>query len=1581
MNSHLHRIVFNAARGQRMVVAETAPSHSSHGASPGPRRRNCRASLARASLAAGVLTAVSLALLAPLSAQAQIRADKSAPAHQQPILLQTANGVPLVNIRTPSAAGVSRNSFSQFDVQNNGAILNNVRSNAARTQIGGWVQANPFLNGGAARVIINEVNSSNPSYLKGPVEVAGQRAEVIIANPSGIRVNGGSFINAAGVTLTTGTPVMNNGNLESFRVQQGMVHVEGLGLETGTADYTRILARAMEVNAGLWAKNLTVVTGANDVKALASGADATATQIAGTGAAPNYMLDVAAIGGMYSGHIYLVGTEAGLGVNNRGTIAAQEGGWVLRADGWLVNAGKAQAKGDLTVDVTGAISNTGPGAVISSQGNAALTSGTNLSNTGGATVAATGTLDVTATGALTNTGSTVAANSAVRITAAGINNTAGTLASVQSNLNVNAGTQALDNTLGTISAGQGATVGSGALNTDQGLIQAGTTLDVNTHGQVLTNTNSGSAGIVAAGAATLITGDLNNAAGYLGTGGELTVAVNPDTGQITNTAGGQIVSESELNLTAAGVNNQGGNVQALGNIGVTAATINNAASTIEANGDVTLTATGALDNSGGTLSAGQSLTVQDTAASRTLAIINTGGTARSGVNTKQTGSDVLAPAGDIDIAAKNVQITEARETSTTVIEQKFSQSGLTLQITSPVISAVQTAQAMAKAASDTGDSRMKGLAAANTAFAANNALKAIEAGQGVTTADGKPLESRDANVADKVGGITLSASIGSSKSSSTTTQTSDNARGSHVAAGGNVNIKAAGAGAASDILIRGSDVTAGTSATLKADGDVSLLAAQDAASLSGSNKSSSGSIDISIGTTGFGVTASASAGRGNQAGDDVIQVNTHVTAGNTVTIQSGADTTLQGAVVNGETVKADVGGNLNITSLQDTSTYTSQQKSMGGGVTIGAGAGGSFNAARSNSNSDYKSVIETGGIKAGDGGFQVSVGNNTDLKGGVIASNQAAVEQDKNSFNTGGTLTTSDIQNQAGYSAKSTSAGVGTGGSASMLGISGVGVGVGGDSGRASGTTQAGISGIAGNTSVRSTDAKTGIQKIFDQERVQRELDAQAKITETFGREAPKAVASFSASQAGDLQKLLQAEADPEKRAALQGEIAKWGEGGAYRVLLHTLTGALSGGLSGATGAAVSASSANLLNDLQDSIEKSLRNAGLDQDAARTIAQSVTTLTAAGIGAAVGGTQGAATAATVDANNRQLHPTEIQWIKANAKRYSQQKGITEAEAEKQLASQAFRQVQFGVSGAWDGDANYFLKQAGQQALPGDASVPGQTMGYMFKADPIQKASLNMYASAVVSSPAALAFYANNGLIQPSTAQILMAARADAGIRDALQTATLGSAALAVGATLTPVLGWCLTNPVACNRIAIAGGEIVAGDALGPAGLGVVGTASAVKAVRSAEEANAAMRAKGWEPAWAAGTPVIEASLQPGTKVNMIVDAKTADAIKKGDPVIPGGWATFDDVSSVAADMRQRSAITTRFKNPADGPFYVVEMEITKPIQSNIGFVGKQVDPAGQVLHGGGTQVQFDETIRGADRNAFLRTTSIPKPLN
>ena len=367
-----------------------------------------------------------LLVLASVKATAQIRADANAPSDQRPTILQAGNGVPLVNIQTPTAAGVSRNSYSQFDVDRNGAILNNSRTDT-QTQLGGWVQGNPWLATGSARVILNEVNSSNPSHLNGWIEVAGKPAQVITANPAGITCDGCGFINTPQATLTTGTPVMNRGNLDSYRVNGGQVQIEGLGLDGRQVDAVTILTRAAEINAALWANRLNIVTGTNDVKVDSNGQP---TQIAPIiispfpenflknipdaqtrdNTKPVFALDVSYLGGMYAGKIFLIGSEHGLGVKNNGVLfAAQQ--LTLDSNGILSvkDKGKITAP-ELAIKTEGAIDNSG---VITAQRSATIETNSTLTNTG--TIASQQTLSITAQ-ELTNTSNTTNNNSTTSTT-------------------------------------------------------------------------------------------------------------------------------------------------------------------------------------------------------------------------------------------------------------------------------------------------------------------------------------------------------------------------------------------------------------------------------------------------------------------------------------------------------------------------------------------------------------------------------------------------------------------------------------------------------------------------------------------------------------------------------------------------------------------------------------------------------------------------------------------------------------------------------------------------------------------------------------------------------------------------------------------------------------------------------------------------------------------------------------------------------------------------------------------------------------------------------------------------------------
>ena len=546
---------------------------------------------------------------------------------------------------------------------------------------------------------------------------------------------------------------------------------------------------------------------------------------------------------------------------------------------------------------------------------------------------------------------------------------------------------------------------------------------------------------------------------------------------------------------------------------------------------------------------------------------------------QQTGSDVLALQGDANITAQNVTINEARETQRSSSDTKFKQSGLTVAVTNPVISAVQLAQHMSQAASNTSDPRMHALAAASTALAAVNAAQALQAGQGqtingkdnqivtATDANGNPTATKDANAADKLGGITVSLSLGSSKSQSHSTQTADQAKGSSIAAAGDVNIAALGAGKESAILIQGSKVSAGGAVVLQADDQLTLQAAANTAQQTSSNSSQSMSIGVGFelgAKGGAGVTVAGSLGRGKANGSDLSWEETKITAGREVALSSGSDTQLNGAVVTAPKVSAEVGGDLVITSLQDTSTYRNKQQSVGGSITFGPKVTGSVNVANSNIKSDYASVDQQAGLRAGDNGFKVNVQGDTTLTGGAITSTDKAVAENKNSFTTGGQLTTSDINNQANYQADSVGVNLGVG--VSPLGKyvpGGTSAGIGSDSGKSSSITRAGISDIAGDKTARtvannSNQANTSVAlaKIFDADKVQKEINAQVAITQTFAQVAPKAAENYARNKFEVLNNQAKKEQDPEKNSELLDEAAKWRPNGSYNIAMNIIIGA-----------------------------------------------------------------------------------------------------------------------------------------------------------------------------------------------------------------------------------------------------------------------------------------------------------------------------------------------------------------------------------------------------------------------------------------
>lgn len=586
----------------------------------------------------------------------------------------------------------------------------------------------------------------------------------------------------------------------------------------------------------------------------------------------------------------------------------------------------------------------------------------------------------------------------------------------------------------------------------------------------------------------------------------------------------------------------------------------------------------------------------------------------AGNNYRQVGSHVVAPEGDIDIHARRVDIVEARETGVATQEDKFRQAGLTVALTAPVISAIQSAEQMKKAASQTDDSRMKTLAAATTVLNTAAAVGAVQADPGAA------------------GGINISITVGGARSDSKTTATHDNAAGSSITAGGDVRISATGAGKDSDLTVVGSTINAGNNAYLRADGDIALLAAKNTQETDRKSSAASGGVGvaISIGSGGAsaGITANASGSKGKGEGTDVQWTNSHVNAGNTLVLESGGDTTLRGAVASGREVIADIGGDLNIESLQDTSTFHSKDTSVGGSVTVGLGFSGSASYGNTKVDGDYASVVEQSGIKAGDGGYQVRVGGNTDLIGGVIASSEQAIADGRNQLITS-TLSVRDLDNRSDYKASSLSlsggfsksdaggpssggnSGRGNDGTPGSIGAAGQGSswswqnygndaslaapGYASDTGSDASTTRSGISAgaltitdgnaqlartgksiddtLAGlNRGVLSGDDANGLIRNWDPVELAQKVQAEAQISAAFTQQAHSAVGSYVASRGASIKERYEQADTPEKRAALQAEAD---ELRTQEKMLNILIGAVTGSATSAVSKEALASAAD----------------------------------------------------------------------------------------------------------------------------------------------------------------------------------------------------------------------------------------------------------------------------------------------------------------------------------------------------------------------------------------------------------------------
>jgi filamentous hemagglutinin len=507
---------------------------------------------------------------------------------------QAGNGVPIIQIATPNGTGLSHNQFHDYNVGTQGVILNNVAAQTGATQLGGIIVGNPNLtNGIAAQTILNEVVGGSPSQLRGYTEVAGQSARVIVANPYGISCNGCGFINTPRVTLTTGKPVLDNGRLDRFQVDQGSVTIDGAGLNANNVDRFEIITRSAKINAEIQAKNLTIIAGRNDVNA----DSLNATTRADDGSAkPQLAIDSSALGGMYAGAIKLVGTEAGVGVKLDGNLAASGGDIQLDANGHL-SLVQTSAAGAVNVKAA-SLDARGPvyaGTVVNVQ-----TQG-NLTNQ--QTLAARDSIALTAGGVLTNNGIIEAgvnadtsrnANGDVNLNAQNFNNTGKSVVASR-NLTVNTA-QTLNNQGGTLSGQKKTSITATTLDNQNkgrvlgsGALELKATQVLNTQGVITSNGNL-----------TANLGHLNNHDGEVSSAGNTTL-----TATTLDNSDGQVTGDVALNIGLIGaLNNQNGVLGSGQSVSISAASLDNShGGSLVSDGSVTARINGLFDNQNGDLSA------------------------------------------------------------------------------------------------------------------------------------------------------------------------------------------------------------------------------------------------------------------------------------------------------------------------------------------------------------------------------------------------------------------------------------------------------------------------------------------------------------------------------------------------------------------------------------------------------------------------------------------------------------------------------------------------------------------------------------------------------------------------------------------------------------------------------------------------------------------------------------------------------------------------------------------------------------------------------------------------------------------
>ena len=248
---------------------------------------------------------------------------------------KTASGIDQLDIAAPNKNGTSYNSLKELQVSEQGLILNNNKDIVTNTKIAGYVARNRNLdNSIAANLIITEVTGKNRTNINGTVEVAGKKADLVMANRNGVYVNGGNFLNTDRVTLTTGSLEMKNGDLVAINVSQGQIGIGEKGLNALNLTELELLGKTIDVSG--------VIKASKETRLLVSAGGQTyeykTKEVKSKGETyKGIAIDGKSVGSMYAGKIDIISNDKGAGVNTKGDLVSVDD-IVITANGDITTA-------------------------------------------------------------------------------------------------------------------------------------------------------------------------------------------------------------------------------------------------------------------------------------------------------------------------------------------------------------------------------------------------------------------------------------------------------------------------------------------------------------------------------------------------------------------------------------------------------------------------------------------------------------------------------------------------------------------------------------------------------------------------------------------------------------------------------------------------------------------------------------------------------------------------------------------------------------------------------------------------------------------------------------------------------------------------------------------------------------------------------------------------------------------------------------------------------------------------------------------------------------------------------------------